>query len=72
MSSEHKAVIMMDFLKFAESSKSFGESIITLNTPDKDLDDLLEMNKIANQFTKVTDGVEEISKILLPLIDRLP
>ena len=72
MSSEHKAVIMMDFLKFAESSKSFGESIMTLNTPDKDLDDLLEMNKIANQFTKVTDGVEEISKILLPLIDRLP
>jgi archaellum component FlaC len=72
MSSEHKAVILMDFLKFAESSKSFGESIMTLNTPDKDLDDLLEMNKIANQFTKVTDGVEEISKILLPLIDRLP
>jgi len=72
MSSEQKAVILMDFLKFAESSKSFGESIMTLNTPDKDLDDLLEMNKIANQFTKVTDGVEEISKILLPLIDRLP
>ena len=72
MISEHKAVILMDFLKFAESSKSFGESIMTLNTPDRDLDDLLEMNKIANQFTKVTDAVEEISKILLPLIDKLP
>ena len=72
MSSEQKQEILVDFLKFAESSKSFGESIMALNTPDKDLDDLLEMNKIANQFTKVTDAVEEISKILLPLIDKLP
>ena len=72
MSNEQKQEIVENLLKFAEFGKSFGESIMALNTPDRDLDDLLEMNKIANQFTKVTDAVEEISKILLPLIDRLP
>ena len=72
MSSEHKAVILMDFLKFAESSKSFGESIMTLNTLDRNLDELMELNEISKHFKKLTDVVEEISKILPPLIDKLP
>ena len=72
MSSEHKAVIMMDFLKFAESSKSFGESIMTLNTLDRNLDELMELNEISEHFTKLTDVIEDISSILLPLLKKLP
>jgi len=72
MSSEHKAVIMMDFLKFAESSKSFGESMMTLNTLDRNLDELKELNEIQKQFTKLTEVIEDISSILLPLLKKLP
>ena len=72
MSSEQKQEILVDFLKFAESSKSFGESIMTLNTTDRNLDELMKLNEISEHFTELTDAVEDISKILLPLIDKLP
>ena len=72
MSSEHKAVILMDFLKFAESSKSFGESIMTLNTLDRNLDELEKLNEIQKQFTKLSETIENISSILLPLLKKLP
>jgi len=72
MSSEHKAVIMMDFLKFAESSKSFGESMMTLNTLDRNLDELEKLNEIQKQFTKLSETIENISNILLPLLKKLP
>ena len=72
MSSEHKAAILMDFLKFAESSKSFGESMMTLNTLDRNLDELMELNEISEHFTKLTDVIEDISSILLPLLKKLP
>jgi len=32
----------------------------------------MELNKISKHFKKLTDVVEEISKILPPLIDKLP
>ena len=72
MSSEQKQEILVDFLKFAESSKSFGESIMTLNTLDRNLDELMELNEISEHFTKLTDVIEDISSILLPLLKKLP
>ena len=72
MSSEQRAAILMDFINLAESSKKFGKSIMTLNTLDRNLDELMELNKISKHFKKLTDVVEEISKILPPLIDKLP
>ena len=72
MSSEQRAAILMDFINLAESSKKFGKSVMILNTLDRNLDELMELNEISKHFKKLTDVVEEISKILPPLIDRLP
>ena len=72
MSSEQRAAILMDFINLAESSKKFGKSVMILNTLDRNLDELMELNKISKHFKKLTDVVEEISKILPPLIERLP
>jgi len=72
MSSEQRAAILMDFINLAESSKKFGKSVMILNTLDRNLDELMELNKISKHFKKLTDVVEEISKILPPLIDKLP
>ena len=72
MSSEQRAAILMDFINLAESSKKFGKSVMILNTLDRNLDELMELNEISEHFTKLTDVIEEISKILPPLIDKLP
>jgi hypothetical protein len=72
MSSEQRAAILMDFINLAESSKKFGKSVMILNTLDRNLDELMELNEISKHFKKLTDVVEEISKILPPLIDKLP
>jgi len=72
MSSEQRAAILMDFINLAESSKKFGKSVMILNTLDRNLDELMELNEISKHFNKLTDVVEEISKILPPLIDKLP
>jgi hypothetical protein len=72
MSSEQRAAILMDFINLAESSKKFGKSVMILNTLDRNLDELMELNEISEHFTKLTDVIEDISSILLPLLKKLP
>ena len=46
--------------------------MMTLNTLDRNLDELEKLNEISEHFTKLTDVIEDISSILLPLLKKLP